>query len=206
MRRNFASGTGSTGPITSQALNIGGQAATEFLFDKLNTLIAQSNAVRNLDLSIRSFNDASASLHILNDRVILSGTLYNAVNTTDPLNNYNTSLFNSNFNSLYKDFSAQYLILKNGNLNARYSYRLLNSTTLNSIDSQIGAQYVNGVGLVYQRDFDTFGEFLRNIFSNGNRKKQVMPLPVPTSTPSTPPPSNTSGDSGAKGSSNEEDN
>jgi hypothetical protein len=200
MRRNFASGTGANGTFTNQALGTAGEAVSELFFNRMNAVIAQSNAVPNLDLSIRSFNDASASLRLFKERFVLSGSLYNNVNSTDLFNNYNSSLFNTNFSSLYKDFSAQYLILKNGALNARYSYKLLNSTTLNNIDQQIGAQYVNGLGLVYQRDFDTFGEFLRNVFSNGNRKKQVTPLPEPTRTPSSPPPSNTGSDSGAKGS------
>jgi len=201
--RNFSSGTGQNGTLGNQVLNTAGTAATELVFNRLNTIISQSNAIHNLDLNIRSFNDASASLRLFNERFVLTGTLYNNSGNYQIYNSSST-LFNTNFTSLSKDFSAQYLILKNGSLNARYSYRLLNTTILNQADLA-GVQYVNGLGLVYQRDFDTFGEFLRNIFSNGNRKKPVNPLPVPTNTPSTPPPSNTSGDSGAKGS-DEEDN
>ncbi|MFI5162535.1 MAG: translocation/assembly module TamB domain-containing protein [Sphingobacteriales bacterium] len=193
MRRSFAS-NGANDNITTQAVSIGSEALSEFLFNRLNTVISQSNAIHNLDLNIRSFNDASASLRLFNERILLSGSLYN--NTGTDLLYANTNLFNSNFSTLSKDFSAQYLILQNGTLNAKYSYRLLNSTTLNNIDQQIGAQYVNGLGLVYQRDFDTFGEFLRNIFSSsGNRKKPVNPLPEPIKTPSTPPPASVSSDS-----------
>ena len=68
---------------------------------------------------------------------------------------------------------------------ARYSYRLLNGTVLNTIDQQLTAQYVNGLGLVYQRDFDTFGEFLRNMFGGRKRKQPVIPLPEPIKTPGT---------------------
>ncbi|MBS1501781.1 MAG: translocation/assembly module TamB domain-containing protein, partial [Bacteroidetes bacterium] len=182
VRRNFSSGTGND--ITKQAVGTAGEAVSEFAFNKLNTVISQSNAIKNLDLNIRSFNDASASLRLFNERFVLSGSLFNNTGSTNLFNN-NTSLFNTNFNNLYKDFSAQYLILKNGSLNARYSYKLLNSTTLNDID-QIGAQYVNGLGLLYQRDFDSFGEFIKNMFHNGNRQR-VKPLPVPADKPSGTP-------------------
>ncbi|MBS1528597.1 MAG: hypothetical protein JST19_23325, partial [Bacteroidetes bacterium] len=182
VRRNFSSGTGND--ITKQAVGTAGEAVSEFAFNKLNSVISQSNAIKNLDLNIRSFNDASASLRLFNERFVLSGSLFNNTGSANLFNN-NTSLFNTNFNNLYKDFSAQYLILKNGSLNARYSYKLLNSTTLNDID-QIGAQYVNGLGLLYQRDFDSFGEFIKNMFHNGNRQR-ANPLPVPPDKPSGTP-------------------
>lgn len=190
VRRSFASGTNQNENLTNQALSTASEAVSEFAFNKLNAVIAQSNAVKNLDLNIRSFNDASASLRLFNERFVLSGSLFNTVGN-NLLFNANTSLFNTNFSSLSKDFSAQYLILRNGSLNARYSYRLLNNTTLNNIDQQISAQYVNGLGLVYQRDFDSFGEFLRNMFHNSNRRRRPNPLPIPdtnTIPGTTPPP------------------
>jgi len=53
---------------------------------------------------------------------------------------------------------------------------------LSTIDQQLTAQYVNGLGLVYQRDFDTFGEFLRNIFGIRRKRQPIMPLPEPIKT------------------------
>jgi hypothetical protein len=77
---------------------------------------------------------------------------------------------------LTKDFGIQYSIKKDGSLLGTYSYRVLNSTTLNTIN-QISQQYVNGLGLVYRRDFDTFGEFFRNIFrkKTPSKPKGVKP-------------------------------
>jgi hypothetical protein len=196
--RRFNPGNGN-GALGAQTLNTASEAVSEFAFNKLNTLISQSNTIKSLDLNIRSFNDASASLRLFNERIVLSGSLYSTVGTSSDLFYNNTSLFNSNFNNLSKDFSAQYLIIKNGNLTARYSYRLLNGTVLNTIDQQLTAQYVNGLGLVYQRDFDTFGEFLRNMFGRNKRKQPINPLPVPTTTPRT---SGGSGGSGGSGSIN----
>jgi len=57
---------------------------------------------------------------------------------------------------------------------------VLNSTTLNNIGSdQFGVQYVNGLGLVYQRDFDSFGEFIKYIFKNPNRRRNQTPKSTP---------------------------
>jgi hypothetical protein len=187
VRRTFASGTGSN--LTNQVLGTAGEAVSEFAFNKLNSFISQSN-IKNVDLNIRSFNDASLGFRFFGDRLTLSGSLYSNTGTSDLFNN-RTSLLNTDFNRLTKDFEMQYLIRKDGNLRAKYSYRALNSTTLNTINDQLGVQYVNGVGLVYQRDFDTFGEFLRNIFRQSRRNRTPTdPLPVPaaTNTPIVAPP------------------
>jgi hypothetical protein len=194
--RRFNPGNGN-GALGAQTLNTASQAVSEFAFNKLNTLISQSNTIKSLDLNIRSFNDASASLRLFNERFVLSGSLYSTIGTSSDLFYNNTSLFNSNFSNLSKDFSAQYYITKNGNLTARYSYRLLNGTVLNTIDQQLTAQYVNGLGLVYQRDFDTFGEFIRNIFGKGKKKQPINPLPIPPTAPRT-----SGGSGGGTGSTN----
>lgn len=190
VRRSFASGTGSN--LTNQVLGTAGEAVSEFAFNKLNSFISQSN-IKYFDLNIRSFNDASASLKFLNDRLIINGSLYSNSGTSDLFNN-RTNLLNTDFRTLTKDFEIQYLIRKDGNLRARYSYRALNSTTLNSINDNLTAQYVNGIGLVYQRDFDTFGEFLRNIFRQSRRRAPATPAPVPATGITTPVPSKPSND------------
>jgi hypothetical protein len=181
VRRSFASGN--PGSLTNQVLGTAGDAVSEFAFNKLNTFISQSN-IKNFDLSLRSFNDASATLRLLDNRLVLNGSLFSNTGSSDiSFNNTNTSLFNSSFNSLTKDFEAQYLLKRDGALTAKYSYRVLNTTTLNTID-QLSVQYVNGVGLVFQDDFDTFGEFFRNIFGH-NRHKNTPPI-APSTTTDTP--------------------
>ncbi len=196
VRRNFASGTPNS--LTNQVFSTAGEAVSEFAFNKLNTFISQSN-IKNFDLNLRSFNDASASLKLFNSRLVFNGSLFTTTGSNDLFNNSTqNSLFNSNFNSLTKDFEAQYLLRKSGDLTAKYSYRVLNTTTLNTID-QLSVQYVNGVGLTYQRDFDTFGEFFRNLFrkNSGSKSKSKTPAPItpktdtPTLTEPTSPGSNT---------------
>ncbi len=174
VRRQFSSGANSN--LTNQVLGTAGEAVSEFAFNQLNSFISQSN-IKNFDLNIRSFNDFSASYRV-KDRLVFNGSLFNTYSGTSDLFQSSSS-FNSSFNQLTYDFDASYLIQKNGSLSARYSYRVLNSTTLNTLNNQLGVQYVNGVGLVYQRDFDTFGEFLRNILRKHEKKAPVNPAPIP---------------------------
>ncbi len=176
VRRKFATGTGQN--LTKEVGSTAQDAISEFAFNKLNNFISQSN-IKNLDLNIRSFNDASASLRLFKNRLVLNGSLYNNQVGND-LFNQNANVFSSNFNNFTKDFEAQYLITKDGKLTAKYSYRALNSTTLNTINDQLGLQYVNGLGLVYQQDFDSFSEFLKNIFSKRKRRNPRPLFPVTT--------------------------
>ena len=173
VRRQFSNGANNN--LTNQVLGTAGEAVSEFAFNQLNSVISQSN-IKNFDLNIRSFNDFSASYRVKN-RLVFNGSLFNTYSGTSDLFQSSSS-FNSSFNQLTYDFDASYLIQKNGSLSARYSYRVLNSTTLNTLYNQLGIQYVNGVGLVYQRDFDTFGEFLRNILKKHEKKTPVAPVPA----------------------------
>jgi hypothetical protein len=195
VRREFSNGANNN--LTNQVVLTAGEAVSEFAFNKLNSLISESN-IKNFDLNIRSFDDASATIKF-QDRLTLTGSLFNTYtnNTNNPndLFENSSSFFNSNFNQLTKDFEADYLIRKNGDLSAKYSYRVLNSTTLYTLTDQLGVQYVNGVGFVYQRDFDTFGEFLRNLFKRQDKKEipikqRVVPIPLDNTPPPAPAKSN----------------
>ncbi|GAB2695783.1 hypothetical protein GCM10027037_19500 [Mucilaginibacter koreensis] len=194
VRRQFAPGTGSN--INSELRGTATEAVSEFAFNKLNSIIAQSN-IKYFDLNIRSFNDASASFKFWNDRLIFSGSLYNT-NGSNDLFNSNTNLLNSNFNNLTRDFSAEFLIRTDGRLRGRYSYRVLNTTTLNNLTESLIPQYVNGIGLIYQRDFETFSDFFREMFGNRNRRSRrnttnngnnnttTAPAPTPAGTDKDP--------------------
>ena len=181
VRRKFSDGADNN--LTNQVLGTAGEAISEFAFNKLNSFISQSN-IKGVDLNIRSFNDATLSYRF-QDRLVFTGSLFNSNSRSNDLFQNSGSLFNSNFSQLTKDFEAQYLIRKDGNLSARYSYRVLNGTTLNALYDNLEVQYVNGLGLIYQRDFDTFGEFIRNLFRAHNKKQPVNPSPIPTPTAAT---------------------
>jgi hypothetical protein len=172
VRRQFAPGTGSN--INEQVLGTVTSAASEFFFNKLNSYIAQSTNFRSLDLNIRSQSDASASLRLFKDRVLINGSVYNANGSNDLFSNNSSNLFSSDLRNLTTDFSVEYLVRKDGQLRGRYSYRTLNSTTLNTLSNLQRPQYVNGLGVIYQRDFDTFGEFWRNLFRRGRTPSNAV--------------------------------
>ena len=163
VRRQFAPGTGSN--INEQVMGTAKNAASEFIFNKLNSYLAQSTSFKSLDLNIRSQSDASASLRLFKDRVVVNGSLYSATGSGNLFNN-SSNLFNSR--NLTSDLGVEYLIRPDGQLRARYSYRVLNNyQLLDNANNEQNVQYVNGLGLIYQRDFDSFKEFFRNLFRKG---------------------------------------
>jgi len=179
--RSFASGN-NNGTLTNQVVNTASTAVSELFFNRFNSVLNQN--IQNVDVNLRSFNDASLTLRLLKDsRLIINGSLFNTSANSNNLFNNSSSLLNSNFNNLTKDFEASYLIRANGTLTARYSYRVLNTTTLNTID-QLTVQYVNGLGLVYQKDFDTPWEFFRSLlFLKPKVDKPANTTPSPANTP-----------------------
>src|SRR5690606_15793091 len=82
-------------------------AGTELAFNQLNNLIAQSLNLNFVDLNIRSLNDASASVHLFNNRLIFTGGVTDRRNLTD-LNVFG--------NYIATDAELQYLIRKDGRL------------------------------------------------------------------------------------------
>lgn len=168
VRRKFAPGTGGDN-LSQELIGTAGEAVSEFAFNKINNFISQAN-IKNLDLSIRSFNEASASLRTFNDRLILSGSLVNSLGNNNLLN-ANQSLFSSGFQNLTKDFEALYRLRKNGDLTARYSYRVFNNNFI-TLNNNLNVQYVNGLGLVYKKDFDTFNEYLRILFTSKKKRQE----------------------------------
>ncbi len=108
VRRNF---TANSNDLTNQVLGTAGEAASEFAFNKLNNLIAQSN-IRNFDLNIRSFSDASVAARFYDNRLSFSGSLYSNNGSNDLFNNNSNNLFNQKFNTLTRDFEVLYKILE----------------------------------------------------------------------------------------------
>src|SRR5690606_14853319 len=157
VRRSFAPGTGTD--LTRELNTTVFSAGTELAFNQLNNIISQSLNLNFVDFNIRSFNEASASIRLLNDRLILTGGV---TDRRGELNDFN--VFGKDIGS---DVEALYLIRKSGNLLFRASNRLNNRNFLNPEE-----EYVSAVGLVYRQEFDTFGEFFRKLVSF-NKKESV---------------------------------
>ncbi|MGV3509539.1 MAG: translocation/assembly module TamB domain-containing protein, partial [Sphingobacteriaceae bacterium] len=171
-RRRFASNTGlKLDAATETAVDV----FTELTFNRLNTILAQTLNLRSVDLNVRSLNEASATFRLFNDRLILTG----GITDTRAL----TSGFEVIGGSVARDVEAQYLIKKDGSLTARISNRLNNKILLNNTNQE----YVSAVGLVYRKDFDTLGEFLRALIGQQRKEeRQNKDQPI-----APPPPINT---------------
>jgi len=150
VRRSFAPGTGTD--LTRELNTTVFSAGTELAFNQLNNIISQSLNLNFVDFNIRSFNEASASIRLLNDRLILTGGVTDRRGQLNDLNVFGKDIAS--------DVEALYLIRKSGNLLLRASNRLNNRNFLNPED-----EYVSAVGLVYRQEFDTFGEFFRRLTS-----------------------------------------
>lgn len=148
VRRSFAPGTGTdlTRELNSTVLSAG----TELAFNQLNNIISQSLNLNFVDFNIRSFNEASASIRLWSNRLILTGGV---TDRRAELNDFN--VFGK---EVVSDIEALYLIRKSGTLLFRASNRLNNRNFLNPTD-----EYISAVGLVYRQEFDTFGEFLKRL-------------------------------------------
>ncbi|QNL50531.1 translocation/assembly module TamB domain-containing protein [Olivibacter sp. SDN3] len=156
VRRSFAPGTGTD--LTTELNNTFLSAGTELAFNQLNNVISQSLNLNFVDFNIRSLNEASASIRLLNNRLMLTGGV---TDRRGELNDFN--LFS---NQVASDVEALFLIRKNGNLLLRASNRLNNRNFLNPND-----EYVSALGLVYRQEFDTVGEFFRRMFLLNRKKK-----------------------------------
>lgn len=137
----------------------------ELAFGKLNNIISQSLNIKNLDINVRSQNEIGGSYSFLDNRLRISGNFVNNKYTTDVLDN---SLLNSNLTDLTRDLEMTYNINKDGSFVAKAFQRPTNRDFFN-LNRDI---YVNGLGLVYTQEYDTFAEFIRNTFARGRRTKE----------------------------------
>ena len=129
-------------------------------------------------------NEASASFRLLNDRLLLTGGVTGREND---LGNFQD--FNVIQGDVARDVEALYLLKRDGSLVARASNRLNNKNFLNQAQSQ-SELYVNALGLVYRKDFDSIHELLSILIGKKRReerkKKQQEIELVPKTNPVDP--------------------
>ncbi|WP_052017055.1 translocation/assembly module TamB domain-containing protein [Arcticibacter svalbardensis] len=172
VRRSFSP---NTGLVNVQAVNSTlFSAGTELFFNQLNNILAQSLNLNFVDLNIRSLNEASASLRLLKDRLVITGGVTDRRAELNDLNIIG--------NSVARDVELLYLLRKDGSLNLRASNRLNNRNFLNP-----DQEYISAIGLLYRQDFETLNEFLRALVGKRRRDERQLPAPIPVSkSPSTP--------------------
>lgn len=159
VRRSFVPDNGTVN-LTTQINSTVLSAGTEIAFNQLNNILTESLNLNFVDFNIRSFNEASASVRLLNDRLILSGGVTDSRSAITE--------FDVIGNDVVSDLEAQYLINKDGSLVLRASNRLSNRNFLNP-----DQDYVSALGLVYRRDFDNFGEFLKILIGKQRKEERL---------------------------------
>lgn len=162
VRRSFT--PGSQTDFGKEVNNTLLSAGTEIAFNQLNNIIAESLNINFFDINIKSLNDASASLRLFNDRLILTGGI------TDNRSNQLTDL-NVFSDRVSTDAEALFYLRKDGRLLLRGSNRL---NTRNFLINPNGEEYVSAVGLVYRQEFNSFSEFIKRMFPFGKKKKAVQ--------------------------------
>ncbi|MFD1769110.1 translocation/assembly module TamB domain-containing protein [Sphingobacterium suaedae] len=141
-------------------------AGTEIAFNQLNSIISQSLNMNFLDLNIRSFNDATASLRFFDDRLILTG----GVSDRSRSQVNDLTLFSD---QVATDAEVTFRLRQDGNLVIR-AYNRLN--TRNFLFTPY-SDYISAVGLVYRQEFNTLSEFWRKLWIWNERKKRMEPAP-----------------------------
>lgn len=163
VRRSFT--PSSTEQIGKEVNNTLLSAGTEIAFNQLNNIISQSLNINFFDLNIRSFNDASASVRLWDDRLVLTGGI------TDRTN------FQANDLTFFKegiatDAELTYRLRKDGSLMVRAYNR---PYTRNFLIRANDAEYISALGLVYRQEFNTINEFWRRLWTWGGIKKEDKP-------------------------------
>jgi hypothetical protein len=159
VRRSFTPGNG-TANIRTQLNSTVLSAGTEIAFNQLNNIITQSLNLNFVDFNIRSLNEASASVRLINNRLVLSGGVTDRRATITDFDVIGTDVAS--------DLEAQYLIKKDGSFVLRASNRLSNRNFLNP-----SQEYVTAFGLVYRKDFDNFNEFLRILIGKERKEERL---------------------------------
>ncbi len=139
-------------------------AGTEIAFNQLNSIISQSLNMNFLDLNIRSFNDASASLRFFDDRLILTG----GVSDRSRSQLTDLTLFSD---QVATDAEVTFRLRQDGNLVLR-AYNRLN--TRNFLFTPY-SDYISAVGLVYRQEFNSLSEFWRKLWIWNERKLRATP-------------------------------
>lgn len=163
VRNSFSgSANGGLGFQNSDLLGSG----LELAFSKFNNILSQSLQIKNLDFNVRSVSELGGTYSLWDNRVTLRGNFSN--NRYSAQNNIvNNNLFNTALTDVTRDLEINYNIRKDASFAIKGFQRPANRDFFN-LNRDI---YINGVGLVYTQEYDTFAEFIHNTFFG--KKKTV---------------------------------
>jgi hypothetical protein len=163
IQRRFAPGTGKEN-IGQQLGSVGTSTATELIFNQINNVLSSLN-LNFVDINIQSPTEGSATIKILNDRVIINAGIVDRNKTSTD--------YSINFsNNVGRELEIMALIKKDGTLVGKLANK---PPTQQSIFQNPGVSQnanVNSLGLIYSQQFDTFGEFIQKITGKYRREQK----------------------------------
>ncbi|RDC56033.1 translocation/assembly module TamB [Pedobacter chinensis] len=174
IRRSFAPGNGGES-IGNQLSSTATSTATELVFNQFNNVLSSLN-LNFVDLNVRSLSEASASVKLFNDRLIINAGIVDR----NSLNDF--TIIDFNRSNVGGEVEGLFLIKKDGSLLGKVANK---PPTIQSIFSNPGIDQnknVTSFGLVYTQQFDTFREFIQKISGSYRRnlKRKQGEAPVKT--------------------------
>jgi len=174
IRRSFAPGNGGES-IGNQLSSTATSTATELVFNQFNNVLSSLN-LNFVDLNVRSLSEASASVKLFNDRLIINAGIVDR----NSLNDF--TIIDFNRANVGGEVEGLFLIKKDGSLLGKVANK---PPTIQSIFANPGIDQnrnVTSFGLVYTQQFDTFKEFIQKISGtyrrNLKRKQSENPTKV----------------------------
>ena len=174
IRRSFAPGNGGES-IGNQLSSTATSTATELVFNQFNNVLSSLN-LNFVDLNVRSLSEASASVKLFNDRLIINAGIVDR----NSLNDF--TIIDFNRSNVGGEVEGLFLIRKDGSLLGKVANK---PPTIQSIFANPGIDQnrnVTSFGLVYTQQFDTFKEFIQKITGayRRNLKRKQSESPVKT--------------------------
>lgn len=165
LAQQFSSGNGNV------ALGGAGQSSGfEVLSNQLSNWASQYSEKFDVGISYDSYTDQngqeasetelSFSKNFFNDRV--------EVEVNGSVQNNSSSDEEEQTSNLAGEFNVDYKVNKDGSLVAR----VYNESNTQSAANLNNSPYTQGVGLQYRKEFDTWGQFFKQLFSSGNKENK----------------------------------
>ncbi len=150
--------------ITTSSSSMLYSNVTEIMANQLNNILQKLNIPVDFGLDYQQNSsgtdifDVALSTALFNNRVLVNGTIGNR--------QYNSS--NTSGSEVVGDLDIDVKIDKPG------SFRLnLFSHSADQYTNYLDNSQRNGVGLTYQKEYDSFGEFIRNIFRSRKKRQEI---------------------------------
>ncbi len=150
--------------ITTSSSSMLYSNVTEIMANQLNNILQKLNIPVDFGLDYQQNSsgtdifDVALSTALFNNRVLVNGTIGNR--------QYNSA--NTSGSEVVGDLDIDVKIDKPG------SFRLnLFSHSADQYTNYLDNSQRNGVGLTYQKEYDSFGEFIRNIFRSRKKRQEI---------------------------------